>query len=56
MSYMLYDEVIKDNGTKIILKVLRPIDKEINKKMFKNKYNKIQKDVILMHICATNNE
>jgi hypothetical protein len=50
MSYMLNDEIVKDNGTKIILKVLNPIDKEINKRMFKNKYNEIQKDMILMHI------
>ena len=50
MSYMLNDEVIKDNGTKIILKVLKPIDKEINKRMFKNKYNEAQKNIILMHM------
>jgi hypothetical protein len=51
MSYMLNDEVVKDNGTKIILKVLNPIDKEINQRMFKNKYNEIQKEMILSNMA-----
>ena len=46
MSYMLNDKVIKDNGNEIILKSIKSIDKEINKRIFNNKYNEIQKDKI----------